>query len=335
MLEMKNKILIISYSKDLHADYIENSLKKKGVKYFRFNTDQYPHNVECVAEISDQIKNKVFIKEKENIISSDEIKSVIYFPAAFIRPNRYDVDEFATDVIKDFIIQESDLVLPMIFEGFRHCFWVNHPDKINLSKNKMQQLKLARMIGFLIPKTLITNSPETAKEFILKNQTDGINTVLKTMGGITKDKDGKRVSVGSPVRKINELDLSKHHAPMFLQQYIEKKFELRITIVGQKIFPCEIHSQLSPNSFTRTDWRVHDFDNVVYKNHILPKEIEEKCFSMMKTFGLQYSAIDMILTPDNKYVFLELNSHGLWQWVEVLTGMPISDTLADLLISPP
>jgi hypothetical protein len=41
----------------------------------------------------------------------------------------------------------------------------------------------------------------------------------------------------------------------------------------------------------------------------------------------------MILTPDGHYVFLEINPNGQWLWVQEATGLPIAESMANLLIS--
>jgi glutathione synthase/RimK-type ligase-like ATP-grasp enzyme len=51
----------------------------------------------------------------------------------------------------------------------------------------------------------------------------------------------------------------------------------------------------------------------------------------MHKLGLNFGAVDMILTPDGRYVFLEINPNGQWGWVEDLTGMPISEEIIGLL----
>lgn len=40
----------------------------------------------------------------------------------------------------------------------------------------------------------------------------------------------------------------------------------------------------------------------------------------------------MIVTPKGDYVFLEINPDGQWLWIERLTGLPISEAIADLLL---
>ena len=48
--------------------------------------------------------------------------------------------------------------------------------------------------------------------------------------------------------------------------------------------------------------------------------------------GLSYGAVDLVLTPEGRYVFLEINPNGQYLWVEDATGLPISDALCDLLM---
>ena len=47
--------------------------------------------------------------------------------------------------------------------------------------------------------------------------------------------------------------------------------------------------------------------------------------------GLNFGAFDFIVTPDNKYIFLECNPNGQWLWIELLTGQKISEKIANAL----
>ena len=51
----------------------------------------------------------------------------------------------------------------------------------------------------------------------------------------------------------------------------------------------------------------------------------------MQHLHLEYGAIDMRLTPDGDYVFLEINPNGEYLYVEQATGLPISRALAEHL----
>ncbi|HMW02377.1 MAG TPA: ATP-dependent carboxylate-amine ligase, partial [Acidobacteriota bacterium] len=120
------------------------------------------------------------------------------------------------------------------------------------------------------------------------------------------------------------------HAPCLFQEYIPKKVELRITVVGRKIFAAEIHSQQSQRS--KDDWRRYDIANTPYLKHRLPEAIKIKCQQLVRELGLVFGCIDMIVTPDNRYVFLEINPNGQWGWIEELTQLPICANLAEMLI---
>ena len=55
----------------------------------------------------------------------------------------------------------------------------------------------------------------------------------------------------------------------------------------------------------------------------------------MRFWKLSFGAVDMILTPKEEYVFLEINQTGQWGWIEDLARLPISCTIAETLAHPP
>ncbi len=66
---------------------------------------------------------------------------------------------------------------------------------------------------------------------------------------------------------------------------------------------------------------------------ILPNDVAKRCVDLVAQCGLTYGAIDLILTPDGRYVFLELNSAGEYGWIEEMSGLPISEAIADFLMA--
>jgi len=312
---LKNKILIITNSKDLQGDCITKKLDLIGVDYLRFNVDEYPLEIDFQVGFNYERGLTAKITRNGNSITQEDVLSVLYFPSAMSKMDRYNLTQFESQTIKDFVVLENDALLNMSFSAFRDSFWLIEPNKVKTC-NKLQDLILARELGLSVPNSLIVNHPEHQKKFLSQND----NVVLKTMKGVLKKMDGETISTFAPVRRIFMEEVS-FHIPMFLQVYIEKKYELRITIVGDQIFPCIIDSQKSKDPRARIDWRIYDFDNVEYKECKLPKTIEQKCLAFMRERGLRYSAIDMIVTPEDDYVFLESNSHGIWHWVEMLTDM--------------
>ena len=48
----------------------------------------------------------------------------------------------------------------------------------------------------------------------------------------------------------------------------------------------------------------------------------------MKQMDLKFSAIDLVSTPADEFVFLEVNPSGRWEWIQELTGMNTAKDIA-------
>jgi hypothetical protein len=99
------------------------------------------------------------------------------------------------------------------------------------------------------------------------------------------------------------------------------------------VFAAEIRSQES--SPARLDFRL-GYDDLTYAVHPLPQDIGAKALSLVRLFGLQFSSMDFILTPDGEYVFLELNPNGqfLWLQAQLADRFQVKEAMADLLTFP-
>lgn len=100
--------------------------------------------------------------------------------------------------------------------------------------------------------------------------------------------------------------------------------------MGNDIFTAAIDSQSL--NHTKIDWR-RDGINLPHTIYRLPDEVANKCLELTHQFKLNFGAIDMIVTPDNEYVFLEINPNGQWAWIEEMTGLPIAQAMITLLTS--
>ena len=66
--------------------------------------------------------------------------------------------------------------------------------------------------------------------------------------------------------------------------------------------------------------------------HELTPEATSKLTALMERLGLVYGAIDLRLTPEGRYVFLEINPVGQFLYIEQATGQPIAAALAQTLL---
>jgi glutathione synthase/RimK-type ligase-like ATP-grasp enzyme len=117
-------------------------------------------------------------------------------------------------------------------------------------------------------------------------------------------------------------------APVMAQAYVPKRTEVRATVVAGRVMAVEIHSQETER--TRVDWRRYDH-RTRYERLDLPADVRRACVQVTRDVGLDYSGIDLVRTPRDEYVFLEVNSEPAWLWIEDLTGMRITRALAGLL----
>jgi glutathione synthase/RimK-type ligase-like ATP-grasp enzyme len=103
-----------------------------------------------------------------------------------------------------------------------------------------------------------------------------------------------------------------------------------VTVVGTRVFAAAIDSQAS--RLTRHDWRHYDNERARYSPFELPAPIRAACRRLLRALGLTFGAIDLVVTPEGEYVFIEINPNGQWGWVEDLTRMQIGQAIADFLI---
>jgi len=200
-----------------------------------------------------------------------------------------------------------------------------------LDQNKSLGARLARQNGLPAPDTLITDSPEAFRGFV--NEHPDLHFAVKpTAGWAARRSDGQAVGAYTVrLDRATALSLadSVRYAPVILQPYVEKKCELRVTCVGSRIFACRIDSQESTE--TQVDWRLYPECPVGHSIYVLPERLERSILAFMRSCGLVYGAIDLIVTPDDAVVFLEVNPAGQYLWIEHLTGAGITAAIADWL----
>lgn len=313
-------ILLLTNKEDITADFVVLELKRRNVNFFRFNTEDFPQKIRIKIGFHNDKLEGCFCTHNNKIIPFSSIKSIWYR-----RPSPAKLGEKLKREESIFCIKECQQSLNGIWHNLK-CFWVSEPQKIHYAENKITQLTIAQKIGFKIPETLISNNPEEIirfynncnKNIVVKPIKSGLieDNIVVFTNKVTSDK----------IKNIK----SAIQTPSIYQENIPKQFDIRITVIGTKVFPVEIHSQENRN--TRYDWRKSQDLDMVQQKHILPKEIKDKCIKLLDMFDLKFGAIDMILTPEGEYYFLEINPNGQWAWIEKRTGYELTKALVDILI---
>jgi glutathione synthase/RimK-type ligase-like ATP-grasp enzyme len=319
-------ILILTAPDDEHADHIAAKLQERAASFVRFNPAQFPREAEISLSYSPQGESNYTLRLGEEQVDLNSLRAVWYR-----RPDPPIAhDEIGAEVVRAFVKQECNTFVQDLWNSL-DCRWLPAPPAtVRRTQLKTSQLKVAGKLGFELPPTLVTNSEADLLDFY--SQHNG-NIVSKLAGFSFLDTVGDTFSRYTEMVTKRDIAYARAvgYCPMIYQAYVPKRVELRITVVGQQVFAAEIHSQTS--NHTRHDWRRYDDYQTPHFPHELPDEVKRLCVELVERLGLCYGAIDMVLTPDGRYVFLEINPNGQYLWIEDATGLPISDAICDLLMT--
>ncbi|MGM9381257.1 ATP-grasp ribosomal peptide maturase [Streptomyces antibioticus] len=198
--------------------------------------------------------------------------------------------------------------------------WVNHPLRDAAADHKPAQLAVARRLGLSVPPTLVTNDPDEARRFISVHGP----AIAKTLRWTPYERDGIPLTSWAEPVTADEIDDTLRVAPHLFQARVEKVADLRVLVVGRRVFGVRIDSGL-------LDWRT-DYDALSYTVTDLPEYLVEALHSVLDHFGLASGSFDLALDGDGGFHWLELNPNGQWGWLEERTGLGMSAAIADLLI---
>ena len=296
-------ILIITHKEDYTSDFLINKLNQLKINYKRFNCE-------------DILKYEVTISPDfgYKILGESNFKSVWYRRIKLPQLNFTDKKEHI------FVLNEIDAFIKNLFLMI-DAKWLSDPFRINQAENKLFQLKLAAEIGFLLPNTLVTNNKLELFDFYFKNNKD---IILKPLyQSKIYDEKSTYFIFTNQLREDHILNLDDYDlTPCIYQNRIEKDYEVRVTVVGNKIFSARVNSQ--DDEQTKLDWRKK---KLKFQQTEIPKSIELKCIELVKRLELKFGAIDLIKDKNDNFVFLEINPNGQWAWIEMDTGLQISDAI--------
>jgi len=316
---MPSTVLIITNDHDEHADAVIVELNKRNVPVFRFHPEDFPHACSVSIEIQDgRIQGE--LRNADHRVAFDDIC------AAWFRRSRNLFDgrlSMTSEKLDDYVKAQSTATVAAVCASLQ-TLWVSDPFKLRRGEVKALQLAEASRAGLKIPNTLISNDPAQAATFIgaLGNMECAIKPLIAI--GVTDDQ-GYRLPLTTTLPPGHSLE-SVALAPTILQPYVAKAFELRCVVIGEKIFCAKMDSQA--NETTRIDWRGGDPEHEIFA---LPEQVEASLHRLMDSFGLNFASLDMIVTPEGEFVFLELNPNGQWLWLEIELGLPLVASMADLL----
>ena len=307
-------VLVLSYPEDETAKMVVRHLGSHPVRVVSMDTADFPMDMEFAGFPGSSRLGT--LRTDTETVELDDVVGVLYR-----RPTQFQMPPGMLDEHRVFARVEARHG----FGGVLTCLdarWVNHPSAIGHGNFNPHQLHVAAAVGLIVPRTLITNSPERAQKFASEI---GGPIVYKAFE--PPKLPDEKVIYTTPVDP-NELDDPAIHLTAHLfQEQIPKEFDARVTMIGDKCFGVAIHPG-SPAA--RVDFRA-DYDAVSYAPLTLPVDLPRQLRAYLDRFGLAFGAFDFAVAADGAFHFLECNPNGQWAWIEDETELPMAEAFADYL----
>lgn len=311
---MKRTVVVLTQEMDLTADSVVKVLHDMDVPVFRYDTSYYPvdstlsYRIDpagCTTELFDSTHS-------ERSISLEDVASVWY-----LRPTAFRFDDALTGPFREFAQKEAAHAFGGVMSGLP-VLWVNRPDLESRADYKPLQLRIARSVGLRVPRTLITNDPARVRPFHAECEGSMIYKALNS--GLIREPGGWPGGLfTSAVAQLDDDLLARvRFAPCIFQELVEKAYDLRITVVGDRLFPVRIDG-VDEDGRRAVDWRscpVGSDEHLRHSRVGIPESVETGLRALMRELGLNYGAVDMVVTPRREHVFLEVNPSGQFAWLD-------------------
>ncbi len=307
------EILFVSNRNDLTVDYLISLRLQYPESYVRINSEDI-----TTIDFSIGLPQNVVLRFENDLYDLSRLKSAYFRRSPSIFPES--IDKLDQEI--------NDRERRAFFEGMYlslNCNWVNPIFSTYKSERKLYQLNMAQKVGFEIPRTIVSNSPKTTFEFV---QQVG-ECIIKPISFGVQNRGADFFSIYTSAIQLEDFPFDKEslfEAPIFIQERIANRNDIRVTVIGQTIFAVEIEKE----NKGEVDWR-RPSNIKHYKEISLPSTLVKKIQLLHRKLDLVYSAFDFIKRPDGTFVFLETNPAGEWVWLDRILDGRISDALIKYL----
>lgn len=318
-------VLIVTRSDDnACVANVTAALRARGAEVARFDTDRFPGEVRLVLR-SDPGRDAVKLVTAERTWDLARAGAVWHrrFAAGRRLPATLDPQLRAASIGEARAVALGTIASLDAY----HLDRVVH---IRAAEQKPWHLRLAREAGLDTPRTVVTNDASAVRAFAAECP-GGIVTKMMTSFAIREP--GREKVVFTTALEPEELDRLEglELCPMTFQERLPKAIELRVTVVGRRLFVAAVDSAAVAGA--GDDWRRRgDQLENAWRAHRLPSDVEHGIGRLMDALRLDYGALDFILTPEGRWVFLEINPAGEYFWLDDLFTPTISESIAEILI---
>jgi hypothetical protein len=330
-------VLMVTRSDDhVGVDAVAARLRARGLRPLRLNTDRYPTQVRVSSHLSQRQIERVVVGDNGVAVDGGDISAVWYrrFFAGGALP--HSLGDLRTPCVDESRRSSYGFIAALGHDAFVGCRQLDPLEAVRACDHKELQLRRAAALGLSIPETLFSNDASVARAFVDDVRADGGVVVTKMQSSFAVYRQGQEQVVFTSIvddDAVADLD-GLRFCPMQFQRRVDKRLELRATVVGDDVFCAAVDSQ--QHEHTALDWRKDGVGLLeAWSRYTLPSSVEAALVDLVRSFGLSYAAADIIVTPRGEHVFLEINAGGEWFWLDEHAhhspGFPIADAIAGWL----
>lgn len=313
-------VLILATERDISADRMVRALADRDVPVFRADLSWFPQQLTLDAELRDgRWSGRLATAYRE--VALEGLRSIWYRnPSGFRFPTAMSGTE------RRHAQHEAKLGIGGVLGGLP-VRWINHPNRHADAGYKPRQLVAAVRADLTVVPTLVTNDAVAVRRFTARWGPGGVVTKMLGASAIF-EQGGRRTTLTqrlttADLDDLRGIEVTAHQ----FQRWAPKREEARVIVIGHQAFAVAIRSG---SDAAYIDWRA-DYNSLSYERISLPTDVERGIHAVMVELDLVYGAFDFVITPDEEWIFLEVNPGGQFGFLEDTTDAPLTATLADLL----
>lgn len=309
------QVLILSNELDVSVDWVVRLLRARGVDYVRLNTERadcwnWSLHPACG-------RGRVEVAGEDHDLSA--LTGVWYRRPETPNPSWSNVHPAELELAK---AQWRAVFVGLLSVG--SASWINEPFRNIAAETKPLQLRIAAEAGFSVPETVVTNSRAEALAFLRA----GGQAVVKALSSPLvelADELPLFIYTERAEAKILESAREQEPIPFILQQRVDPKTDVRVTVVDDQVFAAAV-----ADSRIALDWRRLS-PPAQFIQYELPRQVADCCRELVRRMGLRFGALDLAVDVEDRHFFLEINPNGEWGWLQKTCDLPIAEAIADAL----
>lgn len=225
-----------------------------------------------------------------------------------------------------FSLNEWTEALESFFAQVPAYRWINHPSHNAAASNKLEQLVTARRLGLETPNSIVTHDLQSLRQFF-EHQPGKIIAKPLSSGYVERSDEEDGGLIYTNLVALQDIDNASEIAscPTLFQSYVDKRFDVRITILDGAIHAVAM-TAIDSKGNQRCDIRRDNMRGVRYEVMDPPEDVSAKLFRMMDYYELRFGAIDMVVDSHGCWHFLEINPNGQWAWLDQHAGTRIASS---------